>query len=103
MGCRCTDISNYKMDIEKLTNAADYAQELIGYTNDVRSTLDELKSEYNETLEATGEFLGEFAQLDKDANANANGILAQIEDAKALVEYRLRGAEYEDHEWHKTH
>lgn len=102
MACRCADIYDYGEDIKKLINAEGYAQELVGQTNDVRSTLDELKSEYDATLEATGEFLAEFAKLDEGANANALCIVAQIQGAKLTVETKLRQALQEDTIYHES-
>lgn len=102
MGCRCADIFDYREDINKLISAEEHTQTLIGYVSEVRSTLDELRSEYDATLEATGEFLSEFSRLDEGATDNAQGMADQIRGAKQTVEAKLKQAVEEDIIYHKS-
>ncbi len=102
MGCRCGDIADYNDDIKRIVAAEGYTDELIGYVGEVRSTLEELKNEYNSTVEAEAEFIGEFAKLDEGADANAQGILAQLKGAKMTLEQWLAEAEAEDEAFHAS-
>lgn len=99
--CRCADIANYNDDMDRITNAMNYASALIRNTNDVRTTLDDLKSEYKETLEATDAFLAEFANLDDGAASQASLIMVTLKGAYQTLYYLRQAAQEEDNEYHK--
>ena len=67
----------------------------------MRTTLDDLKSEYKETLEATGEFLAEFANLDDGAASKASLIMTTLKGAYQTLYYLRQAAQEEDNEYHK--
>ena len=98
--CRKTDIENYNYDMDRITSAMNYASALIGNTNDVRTTLDALKSEYKETLEATDAFLAEFANLDDGAASKASLIMTTLKGAHQTLYYLRQEAQADDRAYH---
>ncbi len=100
--CRKTDIENYNYDMDRITSAMNYASALIGNTNDVRTTLDALKSEYKETLEATDAFLAEFANLDDGAASKASLIMTTLKGAHQTLYYLRQEAQADDRVYHSS-
>lgn len=100
--CRFDDVKNYELDMDRISNAMDFASALIGNAKEVRATLDELKSEYSETLEATGAFLAEFANLDDGAISNADTIMSTLRGAQQTLYYLRQAAISDDIQYHRS-
>ena len=100
MGCRCGDIRRYEKDISWITKAEGHASDLAGHASEVRTSLDTLKSQYSETVNAQDDFLTEFGKLDEDVQPNVGIIMTQLSGAKRTLEEWLRAARAEDEAHH---
>lgn len=101
MGCRCGDIKLYERDIFWITKAESHATELAGHATETRTTLDKLKQDYGDTVNAQDDFLTEFGRLDENVRPNVCVIMSQLSGAKRTLEEWLRAARIEDEAHHR--
>ena len=93
--CRCEDIKMYDRDLERLSSAMTQAQKVIDASTNVDTLLADLKSEYDDTVRATDDFIPEFDNVNKDGTQNARNILTTVKGAHRTV-YELKKAACEE-------
>ena len=98
--CRCEDIKMYDRDLERLSSALTQAQNVINASTNIDTFLADLKTEYDDTVRATDDFIPEFDNVNKDGTANARNIYITIEGARRTVYELKKAACEEDRTYH---
>ena len=100
MACRHDDIVKYEHDIPIIEGALTIAQNIIDYQVLIDASVNNLKTDYNETVNPP-EHLGEkFDEIHDGALSNARIIMTQLEGALRTARELLRAAREEDAAFH---
>lgn len=104
--CRCDDKDMYNRDLERITQAKTYAENIVNASSNIDEALGNLKIKYSSTVKSTEDFPGEFDNVNKDATSSAQQISILLDGVEQTVREYLKAATIEDDAYHeslKTH